>query len=85
MGPCLRDAVPVVREPEQTVAIAQVLKLLGQLTKFSFFSISLALRARDSSRNVNEGPLPNLTRGFVAANHPPVLTSSERRLAKQGL
>lgn len=35
---CLPDMVLLVWEPEQTMVIAQVLKLLGMLTKFSFFS-----------------------------------------------
>ncbi|XP_037253188.1 uncharacterized protein LOC119152260 isoform X2 [Falco rusticolus] len=44
-----------------------------------------ALKARDSSCNISKGPFPNLTWGFMAANHPSALSSSESRLAKQGL
>lgn len=48
-----------------------------------FFSGSLTLRARDSTRNVNKGPLPNLTRGFMATNHLLVLTSSREETSQK--
>ncbi|XP_040459479.1 uncharacterized protein LOC121092466 isoform X3 [Falco naumanni] len=44
-----------------------------------------ALKVRDSSCSISKGPFPNLTWGFMAANHPSALSSSESRLAKQGL
>lgn len=83
---CLLMVVLVTQEPKEMTAITQILKFLMLLTKFFFFfSTSLALRARDSSCNVNKGPLPNLMQGFMVTNHPPLLTDSERRPAKQGL
>jgi len=85
VGSCLHVVVLVLWEPEEMMTITQILKLLLLLTKFSSFSISLALRARDVGRIINKGRHPNVMRGFMAANHPPVLTSSERRPAKQGL